>query len=106
MAMEWKDITSYSRDDKERKPTGFGIEEGPLRISITCGHIYHRPNWVMHCRELGLDAHRLHAPAGIEGLEAAKEIALTVAKTKLEVLKLALAEIKAANPQPSNKEAE
>ena len=53
---EWKDVTSYSRDDKERKPTSWRIDYGDgLSVSITCGHIYHRGQWVMHCHALGID---------------------------------------------------
>lgn len=61
MTTPWKDITSYSRDDKERKPQTFEKGVGDLRIVITCGHIYHRPNWVMHCGALNIDTRRLLA---------------------------------------------
>lgn len=58
---DWKDVTSYSRDDTERKPETYQISHGDLRIVITCGHIYHRPDWVMHCRQLGIDTKALKA---------------------------------------------
>lgn len=51
----WKDATSYSRDDKERKPTTFEARSGALRIVVTCGHMDYRPKWVMHCYVLGID---------------------------------------------------
>jgi hypothetical protein len=53
--MAFKDITSYNRDDKERKPTTFEAREGALRIVITCGHIHYRQQWVMHCTALAFD---------------------------------------------------
>ena len=47
---QWNDATSYSRDDKERKPTAWEICGDRLRIYITCRHINNPGNWVMHCR--------------------------------------------------------
>ena len=49
MEIEWKDVTNYSPDDKERKPRAFAINFGDLRVSVTSGHIYYRGKWVMHC---------------------------------------------------------
>jgi len=51
----WKDITSYSQGDKERKPTSFEAVSGDLRIVITSSHISYKGDWVMHCRALGID---------------------------------------------------
>jgi len=55
----WKDITSYSQGDKKRNPTTFEAKEGLLRIVITCGHIYYKPKWVMHCKIIEIDTHEL-----------------------------------------------
>ncbi len=46
--MEWTDATSYSRDDRERVPTTFEAKAGPIRLCITCGHIYHKGEWIGH----------------------------------------------------------
>lgn len=51
----WRNCTSYSRDDKERIPTGFELKVGDCRIVITCGHRDYRNEWVFHCHELGFD---------------------------------------------------
>lgn len=51
----WKDITTYRQGDKERKPTSYQAKSGSLVITVTCGHVMHRPNWIMHCYQLGLD---------------------------------------------------
>lgn len=51
----WKDITSYSQGDKERKPTSFEAVSGELRIYITSGHISYRGEWIMHCNAVGID---------------------------------------------------
>ena len=56
---QWQDCTSYSRGDKERKPTTWTIRHGFLVITITCGHIHHRPNWVLHCYAVGIDTKRI-----------------------------------------------
>ena len=52
----WKNVTSYSRGDKERKPTSFEVASGKLRIYITCGHISYRGEWIMYCKAVGIDA--------------------------------------------------
>lgn len=47
---EWKDVTSYSRDDKEKTPTTYESKFGDLRLVITCSHIHDRGNWRVICR--------------------------------------------------------
>lgn len=47
---EWKDVTSYSRDDRDRIPTSYAKSIGGLRLTITCGHIDDRGNWRVTCR--------------------------------------------------------
>lgn len=66
----WKDVTSYSRNDKERKPTTFEVREGALRVVITCGHISYRPQWVMHCNALSIDTYPLKKGLSKEQAEA------------------------------------
>ena len=56
---EWRDTTNYSRGDKKRVPTSYTIKHGYLSISITCGHIYHRPDYVLHCHAVGIDTQPL-----------------------------------------------
>lgn len=73
----WKDVTSYGRDDKERKPTTFEAKAGALRIVVTCGHVMYRPKWVMHCYSLAIDTHPLDKSETQEQAEAeAMEIVL------------------------------
>lgn len=52
---QWRDATTYSRDDQECKPTCYEIKHGYLRIYITSGHVLHRPNYVLHCYAVGID---------------------------------------------------
>lgn len=57
--LKWKDATSYSRNDKERKPTAYETVIGDVRVYITCGHIHYRPEWVFSCHALGFDTKHL-----------------------------------------------
>jgi hypothetical protein len=43
--LEWKDCTSYSRGDEERKPTCFEIVLGGRRVVIVWGHRYLPGTW-------------------------------------------------------------
>lgn len=69
---EWKDTTSYCRSDKKREPTAYTLKLEGLSITVTCGHIYHKPNWVMHCYNLKIDTQKLKA----SDLEGAKTEAI------------------------------
>ena len=81
--MNWKDCTTYSRNDKERKPTTFEISHGGLRICVTNGHIHYRGQWVMHCYALGIDT--LPIPTGLTKEQAQNE-ALCIVGKKLAAL--------------------
>jgi len=82
--MEWQDCTSYSRDRKDQQPDSWEVRHGRLSITITCGHIYYRPEWVLHCPALGMDTVPL--PKGI-GKEQAQAEALRLVAVKLDALK-------------------
>lgn len=51
----WKDTTSYSRSDVDRKPSCFSAKSGSLNITVTNGHIHYKGKWIMHCFKLGID---------------------------------------------------
>lgn len=65
--MEWKDATSYSRHDMERKPrwwtTTIGGIVGGIRVSVGNDHIYYPKGktWLMHAQSLGFDTYVLKA---------------------------------------------
>ena len=80
---DWKDSTSYSRDAKEKIPTSFSTNIGGNDITITCGHIYHRSEWVFHCFSLGFDTKTL--PQGLMAEQAAT-MAVRLCKTKVDKL--------------------
>lgn len=70
--MEWKDTTSYSRGEKERKPNTWTVKNGGVSITVTCGHIHHPGAWIMHCSSVGMDTRYINA----KSLEEAKAIAV------------------------------
>jgi len=76
----WNDVTSYSRDTKEKIPTSFETNIGGCRICITCNHINYRPDWIFHCRELGYDTKLM--PSNLSANEAAK-FAIDTCKSKI-----------------------
>jgi hypothetical protein len=79
--MIWKDCTSYSRNDKERKPTIFELKlPSGLRISIVNGHIYYKGQWIMHCFDIGIDTH----PLNVKTQEEAQEKAIKTVRTKIK----------------------
>lgn len=99
--MEWKDITSHSRDDKERIPNTWDTKAGNLRITITRGHIYHRGSpepWVVHCRPW-FDTHPLKGIKA-DDIEGAQTKALAMARNQVGLAWLAL------NPAPTEHVAE
>jgi len=59
---EWVDTTSYSRNDKDRKPSCWTYDTGKLQISVLTGHRAVPDRWVMHCFNLGMDTVVLKAP--------------------------------------------
>lgn len=78
--MKWKDSTSYSRDDKVRKPTSWTTEIGGLLITVSSGHIYYPGKWVMHCFEAGMDT----VPVNAVSAETAQRMAVELVREKVE----------------------
>jgi hypothetical protein len=48
VAVIWKDITSYSRNEQTREPRTWEARAGHFRLIITKGHIHHPNEWVLH----------------------------------------------------------
>lgn len=86
--MKWKDDTSYSREDKERVPKTWTLDLGEVRITVTCGHIYHRGEWVMHCRPW-FDTHALNMLENVNAEEAQAK-ALAKVRTKVDAIHAAI----------------
>lgn len=88
--LKWIDTTTYSRGASNRNPTSFTISNGSIDICVTCGHIYYRPDWVMHCGAIGVDTHPLGK--GLS-LEQAKQKAVSVVRNRITKLDRDLTEI-------------
>ncbi len=64
----YKDITSYSRGDKDRIPGVLENETNGIKFTVH-KHIYYGDEWVLTCREIGVEHLRLNT----EDMEEAKE---------------------------------
>lgn len=67
----YKDITTHSQKDKERKPSILENETNGIRFTVH-KHIYYGDEWLLTCRELGVEHLRLNT----EDMEEAKEKAI------------------------------
>lgn len=83
MEKQWIDSTSYSRDDKERKPTCWTWESKNISITVVCSHRYYPENWVMHCRALGIDTMRMQITSDNPAWVAQEE-AVSIVKTLID----------------------
>lgn len=64
----YKDITTHSQRDKERKPSILENETNGIRFTVH-KHIYYGDEWLLTCRELGVECLRLNT----KDIEEAKE---------------------------------
>lgn len=69
----WKDTTTYSRGDKERKPSEWTWEKGKLKITVLTGHMYYPNRWLLICPMAGMPQSVLKAPieTPLEEIQAA-----------------------------------
>ena len=64
----YKDITTHSQRDKERKPRILENETNGIKFTVH-KHIYYGDEWVLTCREIGVEHLRLNT----DDMEKAKE---------------------------------
>jgi hypothetical protein len=84
--MKWEDATSYSRGS-ERVPKAWQTKPcDDLRIVVTCGHIYHPGEWVMHCQPW----FSTYPLGGVKTAEEAQERALELVTKKVAAMAAAL----------------
>ena len=79
---EWKDTTSYSRDDKERKPRCWTLGEGPLRVVLLNNNRFYPGEYVISCYGLNIEAHQIGLKADVD-LEVAKGLAIRIVQANL-----------------------
>lgn len=65
----YKDVTNYSRDDKERKPSILENDVNGIMFRVH-KHIYCGDQWFLTCKELAIEQERLHT----EDMEEAKKL--------------------------------
>jgi hypothetical protein len=81
---EWKDQTSYSRDDKERIPSSWVLKlTRDVHICVVRSHIYDRENWVMHCKPW-FDTFSLNLPSTVENRDEAMSRAVALVREKID----------------------
>ncbi|WP_421696878.1 hypothetical protein [Ancylobacter sp.] len=91
MSAKWKDITSYSRDDKERVPSTWELRLTPYtRIFVMRSHRADPDNWTMHCGPW-FDTYPLGLPSKMENRDEAMSRALNLVADKIEDLHEAIA---------------
>lgn len=78
----WKDVSSFSRNDKERKPYAFNTFVGEMYISIVFNHIYYPECWIVNCYDLNIKDTLLSS----KNLEGAKVESVNLVKNRLENL--------------------
>ena len=87
---EWKDVTSFSRDDKERIPSVWTLQlTRHVRISVVRTHISDKENWVMHCAPW-FDTYSLKLPSTLENRDEAMSRATALVRAKVEELAAAM----------------
>lgn len=64
----WKDISTFSKNDKEKISYCFSCEIADLRTVIVYNHIHHPKKWIMNCYKISIDEVELSA----KNLEEAK----------------------------------
>lgn len=79
----WRDTTTYSRFDKKRTPTTFTAIHGSIKITVTCGHVRYKPDWIMHCFALGIDTKPL---GNCNDAQEATDMAIGIVKDKIQNL--------------------
>lgn len=89
----YKDITTHSRRDKERKPRILENETNGIKFLVH-KHIYYGDEWLLTCRELGVE----HLHLNTDDMEEAKENGIVeiikLLGGKINQYKKAIAEIK------------
>ena len=82
--MKWTDVTSYSRGDKERKPTCWQItdDDKTLTITVVWNHRNRPGEWCFHCHELNFDTE----PVDADSEQKAKAEAIRYVVIRLQLL--------------------
>ena len=85
----WKDITSYSRGDKEQRPTTWRCFAGEVQVTIVRDHIHYPGVWLL----MAVPFYRQLVLTGIltEDVSGAQQVALEEIRRALQEALAALA---------------
>jgi len=78
----------WTNKENDRKPEHLSAEyrNKHLRIYVTNGHLDHRPEWIMHCENVGFSSFRIPNTTPESSLEDAKREAMATVKHRLYAL--------------------
>ena len=79
MNHKWEDISSYSRNDKERIPSVWQIDIGGLSLCVHRHIHYPKDSWLFSC-DLLFDKYELDS----KNIDEAKDEAINLVKIKIE----------------------
>lgn len=88
----YKDITTYSRNDKDKKPRILENEANGIKFTIH-KHIYYGDEWLLTCREIGVEHLHLHTDDMKEAREKAIIEMIRLLGIKISRFEKAIAEI-------------
>lgn len=89
----WKNSTARTYLNPKGQPVTWTITTVPLTVTITCGHVDHPGEWVMHCRQMNIDTQRL---VGVRGRKEAEQRALEFLASRLETWSSAVKQMQEA----------
>ena len=93
MKAKWRDVTSYSRDDKDRDPSVWYLQlTSEVRISLVRKHRLSTDSWCFHCAPW-FDTHSLNLQPTVENRDEATRMAVALVTAKVAALAEAIREI-------------
>lgn len=83
MRLNWKDISTYSKKDRDKLPKTWELklEELNYRVIVT-RHIYYKDTWLLNCRDIGIE----HFDLKTDDIDEAKNKALKIIENHLNDL--------------------
>jgi hypothetical protein len=91
---EWKDISSYSRGEKDRTPNCFELNVGGYRLVIMTNHLCNKGAWTLCFIPFTNTNTSALQGISINDVEAAKEHAIRFARAMVSAILEALPEVK------------
>lgn len=74
----------YGRNVANQEPTSWALNTGKVSIYVTCAHVYYPGEWLLICREAGIERQQMRVKAGEATLEEVQRLAVSLVRAKLE----------------------